>query len=446
MTRREQYRLDCLKYRSVLIDRTTALPTFPLLFDALRTALDQRHRLGVLHIECVNLGIVESLYGWQVFDRILSHAANSLRESIGSDLPENSMLSMEGVAGARFVLFVLEQPDHAEVNSGYLKTVSRRICRRMDAAFSGPEFSGMSPELFFRVGQAMLSEDPFYRFERRVYGALDEAGRFNAQRERRREESWGEELQRIVREGAIDTVFQPVVDLNTRTIVGHEALARGPRDSLFEMPRAMFSLSSKIGIAQDLDRVCRDAALRASARLMQKGKLFINVLPGGMAASEQDATRLTELMRAASLERSDVVLEFSERCAEQDPQGFIASLEKARADGFGVALDDVGTGPGYRDLIDRGRPDFLKLDGSLVRHIESSMIKQEMLATVVGLADDIGATVIAEGVENQAEAETMARIGARYGQGYYFAAPAAPPLPAATPQAVITKTDLAKPE
>ena len=101
MTQREQYRLDYLKYRSVLIDRTTALPTFPLLFDALRTALDQRHRLGVLHIECVNLGIVESLYGWQVFDRILRHAANSLRESIGSDLPESSMLSMNCRRGRR---------------------------------------------------------------------------------------------------------------------------------------------------------------------------------------------------------------------------------------------------------------------------------------------------------------------------------------------------------
>ena len=59
----EKYRRGYLKYRSVLFDRNTGLPTFPLLFDTLRAALDQRRQLGVLHVECVNLSMVESLLG-----------------------------------------------------------------------------------------------------------------------------------------------------------------------------------------------------------------------------------------------------------------------------------------------------------------------------------------------------------------------------------------------
>ena len=71
----ESYRTNYLKLRSVLHDRVTDLPAFPVLLDALRTGLDERRHLGVLHIEPANLDLVESLYGWQVFDRILEQAA-----------------------------------------------------------------------------------------------------------------------------------------------------------------------------------------------------------------------------------------------------------------------------------------------------------------------------------------------------------------------------------
>ena len=66
------YRAGYLKLKSVLFDRTTGLPAFPVLFDRLRTLLDERPRLGVLHVEVVDLELVESLYGWQVFDRIVA--------------------------------------------------------------------------------------------------------------------------------------------------------------------------------------------------------------------------------------------------------------------------------------------------------------------------------------------------------------------------------------
>ena len=77
----EHYRLGYLKMKSVLHDRATELPAYPLLFDNLRTWLDDRRQLGVLHFDIVNIEMVESIYGWQVFDSVVSHAAQALRST-----------------------------------------------------------------------------------------------------------------------------------------------------------------------------------------------------------------------------------------------------------------------------------------------------------------------------------------------------------------------------
>ena len=92
-----RYRTDYLKLRSALYDRTTGLPAFPVLFDRLRTMLDRRRRIGVLHLEVANLGQVESLYGWQVFDRILSRVARELSGAVGEELPGGTLVGVSGV-------------------------------------------------------------------------------------------------------------------------------------------------------------------------------------------------------------------------------------------------------------------------------------------------------------------------------------------------------------
>jgi EAL domain-containing protein (putative c-di-GMP-specific phosphodiesterase class I) len=310
------------------------------------------------------------------------------------------------------------------VESAYLAETGSELCRRMQREFDDDAFVGLSPKLEFRVGHAMLSQSPFYRFERRVYAALEEARAYNEQRERRRESSWSGELQRIIQTSAVDTVFQPVVDLRTRAVLGYEAFARGPKDSLFEHPRTLFSMSSRFGVAADLDRICREAALRALAMTGGKGKVFLNALPISLGEEQWRQDSLLQLLADVPLEPGDLVLEFSERCADADPDRFVAALEQLKEAGFAVALDDVGTGYASQTILERLRPDYLKLDVSLVRNIHENLIKQELLASLIRIAGRMGATVVAEGVESHEEVEALLEAGARYGQGYLFAVPA----------------------
>jgi EAL domain-containing protein (putative c-di-GMP-specific phosphodiesterase class I) len=417
-----------LKLRSVLYDRVTGLPAFPILLDRLRSWLDDRRAIGVLYIEVENLGVVESLYGWQVFDRILARVAGELSEAVGTELPDGSLLGLNGVAGDRFAAFVPRQPDGSEVDTSYLVDLGSRLCARLEEAFAGDDFAGLNPRLEFRTGQAQLTLDPFFRFERRVYAALEQARTLERRRASRRERGVGDDLKRIIEESALRTLFQPVVDLRSREIHGYEALSRGPEESAPEMPAALFAASDRLGVAVDLDHACREAALDACAGLEGRairGKFFLNGLPASFASASDERDAWPERLRRLADAPQDLVLEFSERRADDDPDGFIDTLGRLKACGFGVAVDDIGTGYASQSILEQLRPDYLKLDVSLVRKIDQNLIKQELLGSLVRIANRIGASVIAEGVETELEARALAEAGAQFGQGYLYARPAA---------------------
>lgn len=418
-----RYRAGYLKLKSVLYDRTTGLPAFPVLFDELHAMLDRRREIGVLHVEVANLPMVESLYGWQTFDRIVGRVARLLRSAVGDELPSTTLLAVNGVAGDRFVCFVPETRDGRDVDDAFLGESGRAICRRLDRVFDDDTFVGLSPRLCFRAGHALLSANPFFRFERCVYGAVEEARAAHQRRERRRDLSWGEELHEIIQSSCVETLFQPVFEIESREVLGFEALSRGPRDTMFEAPRAMFALSDRVGVADELDRVCCESALRAFSGLTRDGKAFVNVLPSSLEDRSWLQDGLLPLLRGLGLQPREVVFEVSERFAAADPAPFLSRLERFRDDGFGLALDDMGTGRAGVGTIEQLRPDYLKLDVSLVRNVDERMIQQDVVKSIAELASRIDAAVIGEGVETEAEAEMLSRSGTRYAQGYLFALP-----------------------
>lgn len=420
------YRARYLKLKSVLHDRATGFPAVPVLLERLRTQLDDRRALGVLHIGIENLSVVESLYGWQVLDRVLSRVALEVRESCGEELPAETLVAINAVAGDSFAGFVLQRTDGREVDETYLRRAGEALRGRLTAALGGEEFAGLGPRLNVRVGQAMLSRNPFYRFERRVYAALSEAASEDGERRQRRERDQTQELEKIIQETRLETVFQPVVDLRDGAVLGYEALARGPVGTSFEKPQAMFRASRDAGVSVELDRTCRQAALDAVRKLVVPGKVFLNTLPQGLADDRDQQDELLHALHDVALAPRDLVLEFSEREAQPNPEAFAERLGRLKARGFGIALDDVGTGYASQAVLERLRPEFLKFDGSLVRDIDSNLIKQELIQSLIRIAARVGASVVAEGVETALEAQALIDAGAQFGQGYLFGAPTSP--------------------
>lgn len=429
-----RYRARYLKLKSVLHDRATGFSAVPVLFERLRTQLDERRALGVLHVAIDNLAVVESLYGWQVLDRVLARVALELRESCGEEIPAQTLLAVNAVAGDSFAGFVLERTDGREVDAAFLRRSGEALRERLDGVLAGDEFCGLGPRLAVRVGHALLSRNPFYRFERRVYAALAEASISDGESRRRRELDQGQELDRILRDTRLETVFQPIVDLRDGRVLGYEALSRGPAGSTLERPQSMFRAAVEAGLSPDLDRSCREAALEAVRRMAAPGKVFLNTLPHGLADDPDQQDELLDALQRVALDPGDLVLEFSEREAQPDPEAFADRLAKLKARRFAIALDDVGTGYASQAVLERLRPDFLKLDGSLVRGIDSNLIKQELTTSLIRISARIGASVIAECVETAPEVQALIAAGAQFGQGYLLGAPAPPDAIARSPR------------
>ena len=125
----------------------------------------------------------------------------------------------------------------------------------------------------------------------------------------------------------------------------------------------------------------------------------------------------------------EVVIEIAEREAIGDYRLFESEVGELRMRGFRLGVDDVGTGSGSLQTIAEIRPDYIKVDGSLIRNIQQSLVKQEMLRSLSKVARSIEATLVAEGIESGEELAAVRDCGVRYGQGFLFARPIDPYAP-----------------
>jgi EAL domain-containing protein (putative c-di-GMP-specific phosphodiesterase class I) len=160
-------------------------------------------------------------------------------------------------------------------------------------------------------------------------------------------------------------------------------------------------------------------------------KLFVNVFPSAMYDPEFQGAALARLAGAQGLTPDRVVLEITERSAIENYDLFTEALAELGRFGFSIAVDDVGAGYSGLEKIAHLNPRYLKFDRELIRDIDSSYIRREMTRALKAFADQIGSTIIAEGIERQAELETLLELGIELGQGYLLGRPAAAFLPPA---------------
>lgn len=228
-------------------------------------------------------------------------------------------------------------------------------------------------------------------------------------------------LDDILFEGAIRTIFQPIVDLRTREVSGYEALARGPLGSRLERPDLLFDAARSYGRVGDLDWACRATALRAAldAGLADPLTLFVNVEPD--ALSHPLPSNYQETWYKAKRELR-VVLEVSEQAITRRPADLFRRVQELRELGWGLALDDVGSSPRSVSMLPFLRPDIIKLDLSLVNERPKSEVARIVHAAEAEV-ERRNAAILAEGVETEEQVEQALAMGATFGQGWLFGHP-----------------------
>jgi EAL domain-containing protein (putative c-di-GMP-specific phosphodiesterase class I) len=241
----------------------------------------------------------------------------------------------------------------------------------------------------------------------------------------------------IVESGSIVTHFQPILSARQRAIVGAEALSRGVvgMEALTRAtigadqhrlmpPGKLFRMAAEEGVTVELERLCRKTAIDSFARVPRHEDLIL-FLNFGPSSLEQDGSTLNDLVKqiqAANLSPRNVGIEILES-AFDDAEKLRNVLSEFRSAGFLLVLDDIGTGHSNLDRIPMIKPDILKLDRSLVTSIESDYHHQETFKSLVQLTRRIGAIVVAEGIETQAQAMVALELGADLLQGFFLGHP-----------------------
>jgi len=227
----------------------------------------------------------------------------------------------------------------------------------------------------------------------------------------------------VVDDRAVWTAFQPIVRLDTRDVVGYEALSRGPAGSPWQDPVAMFEAACAIGRAGELDWICRARAHQAAtlAGLHPDLALFVNVEPSTLGEPCPP-----DLLPTFARTHPRVIMELTERDLADDPAVLLMAAAGHRAAGHGLALDDVGANPASLALMPFVHPDIVKLDMRLLHRPDLPQTAQVVNA-VVAHAERTGALIVAEGIEREAHLARARSIGATLGQGWLLGHPA--PLP-----------------
>jgi EAL domain-containing protein (putative c-di-GMP-specific phosphodiesterase class I) len=216
----------------------------------------------------------------------------------------------------------------------------------------------------------------------------------------------------------VRTVFEPIVKLESRQLLGYEALVRGAPGSEFATPAQLFAAAAECDALFELDCLCRRTALRAADRLPEGAKLFLNCLPSAIHDPALQDSALRDLLARYRLRPSDVVFEISERESIDNFAVFREVCDHYSSLGFQIALDDVGVGYSSLEAVTELAPDYLKVDMSFIRGIDEDVARQEILKALTQIAWRIDARIIAEGIETEAELRTLRELAVSYGQGY----------------------------
>ena len=224
----------------------------------------------------------------------------------------------------------------------------------------------------------------------------------------------------LLASGQIVSAVQPLLRLSDESVMGYEALARFPPNPSLVSPDDLFASAAALNMQGAVDLACIRAALGKAAWV--RADLFVNVLIGTLLDPHGMAT-LDRVVREADADPRSIVLEFSEREPVTDLTRLQRIAAELRGRGFRIAVDDAGAGHASMRVIAELRPEFIKVDRSLINTIDTDRARRALVVALLSFSGHIGSRLVAEGIETGAEKDTLLSLGVQFGQGWALGLP-----------------------
>jgi diguanylate cyclase (GGDEF)-like protein len=390
---------------------------------AVQSAIRHGEALAVCAIDLDDFKFLNDRHGHPFGDALLRRAAAVLTELRAGDRAYR-------VGGDEFAV-VLTRTD---------ADGARAVARRLDAALRGAGIAASVGASALRPGHepdALLAEADAALYEAKRHGGATIV-HFDDVRDRVAVTSPDEvrALHRLLDSGAVSTAFQPIWNLGPGSLLGVEALTRPAPDSGLSNPAQAFDVAEQIGRVRDLDALCVRSALRSASELPADALLFLNIAPQTLDLDVDDDW-LLRAVTEAGFAPGRVVIEVTERSGGRIAS-VLKSLRRLRAQGFQLALDDVGTGNSGLEMLREVGAEFVKLDRSVVAAAPFEANARAVLLAMSTYARQTGAYVIAEGIEDDGVLDYVRTIDEQIprdiaamiqgGQGYGLGRPS-PTLP-----------------
>jgi EAL domain-containing protein (putative c-di-GMP-specific phosphodiesterase class I) len=377
--------------------------------------------VGMLLVDASALEVLERRYGVQAYENARHKLCELIEESFHDELGESDRIVTSGDgSGDELVILFFRPRQDAGFYRDQLPDLARHLAARLVQHGSRCVYPYFREAPRLPVGEGIALHNPGLREVRQIREAVDRARQDAELTSRNEERERNKRFSDLVLSEDVTILYEPIMNLTTREIRGYEGLARGPWDSDLHSPAALFGMAEDTGLLFELDCLCRRLALRG-ARGLQPGKLlFLNCLPTAIHDPGFRGDVLRRTLEDLRLRPNDVVFEISERESIHNFDIFREARDYYAELGFKIALDDTGVAYGSLEAVMELSPDFIKVDQSLVRGIDTDPPRQELLRALNAVAGKLKAEIIAEGIETSEELATIQALGIPYGQGYLF--------------------------
>jgi EAL domain-containing protein (putative c-di-GMP-specific phosphodiesterase class I)/GGDEF domain-containing protein len=399
------------------------LPTILKEYDNIENIFNALQYIACISIQIDQLKKIEYKYGSVAYNNCVRRVTDIIHLLMKEKFRKEDIFVVDVFESDTFIIFLSAPRKEKTQLLDHLEVIAERARINIKKPLFELLYPLLKENIKLKIGYALIIKNPMIKNIRLITQLISESkimGYFLADRQSYKSKYL---LQRLIINQQITTLFQPIVNLNTLEIIGYEALSRGPENSEYVSPLILFIIAEQSGLSFELDRLCRKKAFEAIQNQNIQTKIFVNTLTMTIHDPDFRGLYLRELLEDLKVKPKNVVFEISEKLAIDNYDIF----KKAHKDytDIGIVHADDDIGKGYSDLerILELKPGYLKVDISLVRDIDKSYIKQELIKAMIHLAKSINSEIIAERIETVGEWEKLKALNVRYGQGYLFARP-----------------------
>jgi EAL domain-containing protein (putative c-di-GMP-specific phosphodiesterase class I) len=401
-----------------------SIPTFREAEEQVGEILTSQGALGAILVDLEPLARIERSFGGATYQGLRAQI-DPLMIEVKDRVREGDILTRDEREGDRFILLLSPKRSEGPFVAADLRKLAARVDEFLTPRVARLTLPYLRERPAINVGSAFVIWSPLESPERQMIRLIEDAVASAELRNREKERDGRDTLLEIIHNRNIWTAFQPIVEIETRQLVGHEGLSRGPRGSDVELPMVLFGLAARHGLVEELERACRKQAFLDWRVFGADGRLFVNTVPATVRDPSFLGRGVLDYL-GDSLSPRFVTLEITERQVIENLNLYREAMHPFIELGFTFAIDDVGSGYSGLETIARLGASYLKIDMGLIRDVHQKRVSQQVVKAIVDMAAGVGSTVIAEGIQVAEEADALVGLGVRYGQGYHFARPLDP--------------------